>query len=78
MSYEIASDVGHGRIKATVSLPARTPAEEVLLRLRHPRSAPIRSVTVNGATWKDVDRAREVVILRDVAGTVKVEVIYAT
>jgi hypothetical protein len=74
--YEIVSDADRGKIMATVRLPSRNPAKEVLLRLRHPQAAPIRSVQVNGAVGSDFDAAREVVRLHDVAGTVRVDVIY--
>jgi len=74
VDYEIVSDVNHGKISATVKMPSRRPAREVWLRLRHPASVPIASVTVNGKPWKDVDVTKEVVRLHDVAGTIKVEV----
>ena len=76
LDYEIVSDVDHGKITATVKLPSRNPPKEVRLRLRHPKSAPITSVTVNGKPWQDFDPAKEVVRLHGVADTVKVEVIY--
>ncbi|MCX6872521.1 MAG: hypothetical protein NTW21_01755, partial [Verrucomicrobia bacterium] len=77
VAYEIVSDVDHGKITATVGLPSRNPPAGVWLRLRHPQSAPIKSVTVNGKQWKDFDPAKEVVRLHGVAGTVKVDVMYA-
>jgi hypothetical protein len=76
VDYEITSDVAHGRIAAGVNMPARTPPRAVLLRLRHPQAAPIRSVTVNGRPWQDFDASREVVRLVDVKGRVAVEVRY--
>jgi hypothetical protein len=76
VSYEIVSDVEHGKIAATVEVPARTPAKTVLLRLRHPKAAPIKAVTVNGREWKDFDATKEVIRLKDVTGTVKVEAAY--
>ena len=92
VDYEIVSDVDNGKITATVKMPSRNPPKEVWLRLRHPKSAPIRSVTVNGPStdsanspqagsgqgkeWKDFDAAKEVVKLRDIAGTANVEVRY--
>ena len=77
VNYEIVSAVDRGRITATVDMPSRRPASRVLLRLRHPRAAAIRKVTVDGAEWGDFDAAREVVILHDIAETVRVEVSYA-
>jgi len=76
VAYEIVSDVDNGRITATVGLPARKPPSAVLLRLRHPQAAPIKSVTVNGKPWTDFDAAREVIRLHDVVGTIRVEAAY--
>jgi len=76
VAYEINSDVDHGKVSATVTMPTRNPPTEVRLSLRHPKSAPIKSVTVNGKPWKDFDPANEVVRLRGVTGLVKVETTY--
>lgn len=76
VSYEIVSDVAHGKIDATVELPSRNPPKEVVLRLRHPQSTPIKSVTVNGQPWKDFDSSAETIRLRDLKGVVKVEASY--
>lgn len=72
VDYEIASDANHGTITATVEMPKRSAPREVRLRLRHPRSAPIKSVTVNGKRWPDVDRGQETVRLHDLTGHVTV------
>ena len=76
VDFEIVSDVDHGRIMATLTMPSRQPATPVWLRLRHPQTAPIRGVTVNGQDYLDFDPAREAVTLHDLAGTVRVEVRY--
>ena len=88
IDYEIVSDVDHGRITARINMPARNAAhsvveggapravQEVWLRLRHPTSAPIREVTVNGQEWDDFDPAREVVTLYDLKDNVNVRVKY--
>jgi hypothetical protein len=76
LAYEIVSDADNGRITATVEMPSRNPPKEVRLRLRHPKAAPIKSVTVNGKEWKDFDPAKEVVKLQGVKGTVTVEASY--
>jgi len=47
----------------------------VLLRVRHPRSAPMRGVTVDGKEWKDFDAAGEAVRLRGI-GTLAVAIRY--
>ncbi|MBX7258291.1 MAG: hypothetical protein K1Y02_18150 [Candidatus Hydrogenedentes bacterium] len=76
-AYEIASDVDNGRITATVDIPSRKPPKNVLLRLRHPQGAPIKSVSVNGKPWNDFDAAKEYVRLHGVKGSVSVEVSYS-
>ena len=76
VDFEITSDVDHGRITATLKLPSRHPAGQVWLRLRHPKAAPIRGVSVNGQDYRDVDSAKEVVKLHDLSGNVSVEVRY--
>ena len=59
MAYEIVSDVDHGKITATVEMPSRNPPKSVLLRFRHPKASPIKSVTVNGKPWTDFDPVKE-------------------
>ncbi|HWD38626.1 MAG TPA: hypothetical protein VG944_07240 [Fimbriimonas sp.] len=72
MSYKITSDVDHGQIAAEVSIPDRSQAKVILLRLRHPRGMPMRSVTVNGRPWSKFDTYKEVVSLAGLKGTVNV------
>ena len=76
VDYEIISDVDHGAITATVTLPSRQAPKAVLLRLRHPTGAPMRSATVDGKPWHDFDVASETVRLTGLRGTVRVEVRY--
>ncbi|MCX7004953.1 MAG: hypothetical protein NTV22_16990 [bacterium] len=59
-----------------MKMPSRNAPKEVWLRLRHPTSAPIRGVIVNGKKWKDFDAAREVVTLHNLKDIVSVEVKY--
>jgi hypothetical protein len=75
-AYEIVSDAEHGKIVATVETPDRNPPKTMLVRFRHPKSLPIKSVTVNGKEWNDFDPAKETIRLHDVQGTVKVEASY--
>ncbi|MBN2311839.1 MAG: hypothetical protein JXR94_22865, partial [Candidatus Hydrogenedentes bacterium] len=75
-AYEITSDADNGKITAAVEMPSRRPPRSVLLRLRHPTGAAIKSVTVNGEPWTDFDATREVVRLHDVGGSVSVVVAY--
>ena len=76
VAFEIVSDVDNGRITASVELPARKPPKELLLRLRHPKAVPVRSVTVNGQPWTDFDAAKEAIRLHDIEGTVRLEARY--
>lgn len=74
--YAIVSNVNHGKIDATVELPARQAPKAVRLRLRHPTRAPIRSVMVNGAPWEKFDREKEVIHLDGLQGTATVTATY--
>ena len=76
LAYEIVSDVDNGKITATVEIPSRNPPKSVVVRFRHPKAAPIKSVMVNGQPWSDFDPAKEIVRLRNVRGSVKVETVY--
>jgi hypothetical protein len=76
LAYEIVSDVDHGKIAATVEMPARKPPQSVLLRFRHPKTTPIKGATVNGKAWSDFDPVKEVIRLHDVQGSVKVQAVY--
>jgi hypothetical protein len=76
VGYEIVSAADNGRIGATVEMPAGRPPQSVRLRFRHPRSSPMKSVTVNGRAWMDYDPDKEVISLHGLAGTIKVEARY--
>ncbi len=72
LAYEIVSDVEQGRITATVQLPARTVPQKVILRLRHPKAAPMQRLSVNGKEWMKFDSAKETIDLTGLSGTVTV------
>ena len=76
LAFEIVSDVANGKISATVEIPARKAPKEVVLRFRHPTSAPIKGVTVNGKDWKDFNKDKETITLKDLTGTVAVTAQY--
>jgi hypothetical protein len=61
---------------ATVEMPSRKAPKEVVLRLRHPKSAPIKSVTVNGKPWSEFNKDKETITLKGQAGTVAVAAQY--
>jgi len=76
VAYEIVSDADHGRISATVEMPSRRRPKEVVLRFRHPKSAPIKSVTVNGKPWTEFNKDKETITLKGLTGNVAVTAQY--
>jgi hypothetical protein len=52
-----------GHIEASIEPPARTPPNEIVLRLRHPEGKPMQAVTVNGKRHTDFDAKRETITL---------------
>jgi hypothetical protein len=72
LAYELLSDVDHGTITASIEIPSRQPPQTVLLRLRHPRKAPLKSATVNGKAWSGFNRGKEVIELVGCKGKVVV------
>jgi hypothetical protein len=76
VGYEIVSDVDNGKIAATVEMPSRNSPKSVLLRFRHPKALPIKSVAVNGKPWRDFDAAKETIRLRGLNANLKVEAHY--
>ena len=76
LAYEIVSDVDHGRITATIEIPDRNAPKSVLLRFRHPTSAPIQSVRVNGKRWTRFNQDKEVIELTGLRGKVTVAASY--
>jgi hypothetical protein len=76
VGYEIVSDADNGKIAATVEMPTRHAPKSVVLRFRHPKGLPMKSVTVNGVSSADFDPLNDTIRLHDVEGTVKVEASY--
>jgi hypothetical protein len=74
--YDITSDTDHGKITATVEVPARRPPRTIVLRLRHPTATPIKNVTVNGKPWTAFDAQKEMITLTGVSGTATVTASY--
>jgi len=75
-AYEIVSDADNGKIAATVQIPSRNPPKSVLLRFRHPKALPIKSVEVNGKSWTDFDKDKEFIRLHGLTGTVALRARY--
>ena len=76
VAYEIVSDVDNGTINATIELPSRKAPNAVVLRFRHPTSAPIKAITVDGKPWTEFDAAKETITLKGLSGTVAVQANY--
>jgi len=60
--------VDNGKITATIQIPNRSPAKNVILRFRHPQAKSIRGVTVNGRPWKRFNPDKEVIELKESTG----------
>jgi hypothetical protein len=76
LAYEIVSDVDKGRITGTVEIPNRIPPKKVIVRFRHPRALPIKSVTVNGHPWYGFNKDKEIIELAGLTGKVVVAAAY--
>jgi hypothetical protein len=76
VGYEIVSDVENGTINATVEMPVRKVPPEILVRFRHPKSAPIKAVTVNGEPWTEFNQDKETITLKGLSGTVSITAQY--
>ncbi len=55
--------------------PGKVP-KEVVLRFRHPKTAPIKAVTVNGKPWTAYNKDKETISLKGLTGTVAVSAQY--
>jgi hypothetical protein len=75
-AYEIVSDVDNGKISATVEMPTRKAPKEVVLRFRHPKTASIKAVTVNGKPWTEFNKDKETITLKGLTGNVAVTAQY--
>ena len=53
-------------------MPSRPPAPTLVLRFRHPKAAPIQSVTLNGQPWNQFKPVQEVIELKGLTGKVAV------
>jgi hypothetical protein len=76
VAYGIVSDVDNGKINATVEMPTRKTPKELILRLRHPKSAPMKSVAVNGKPWTEFNKEKEAITLKGLTGQVAVTAQY--
>jgi hypothetical protein len=71
VSFRVESRAGQGAIRAEVAVPDR--CRGIVLRLRHPMGAPMKSVLLNGQPHQRFDPARETIELEPPAGPCRVE-----
>lgn len=72
VSFDIVSEVNRGSINAKVTLTSGNTMKEICLHLRHPNTAPMKGVTINGDPWPEFNQDMETITLKDLAGTVTV------
>ena len=53
LTATLESRVAAGEIRADIRMPSVVPPTSLLVRLRHPDRARMKSVTVNGQPWTD-------------------------
>jgi hypothetical protein len=78
VSLEVRSAVNSGRIEIKADPPRRNPCRAIKLRVRHPETRPIRSVTVGGKPWQDVDPTGPWVVLPGAGAEQRIVVSYAS
>ena len=59
ISFTVRSQAAASQLTAEIDMPERHQPKTLLLRLRHPQARSIRSVTVNGQPWTDVNLEKE-------------------
>jgi hypothetical protein len=59
LSMKIESQAASNKILAQVNMPERKHPRSLIVRLRHPKGQPIKSITVNGQAWTDFDVEKE-------------------
>lgn len=64
VSYRITSDTDHGTIQAEIAPPTRKAPREIVLHVRHPERATMRSVTIDGKPARDFDAEHELIRLK--------------
>jgi hypothetical protein len=72
IAYTIVSGADRGTISATVELPSRETPKSIILRLRHPKAAPLKSVEVNSKAWLKFNADKEFIQLDGLKGNVTV------
>ncbi|MBN1818011.1 MAG: hypothetical protein JW828_11680 [Sedimentisphaerales bacterium] len=65
IAMRMDSRAASGTITAIVDRPARKRPSRLIVRFRHPKSLPIKAVTVNGSVWAGVDIPKEWIVIPD-------------
>ena len=76
LDYNVRSEIDNGKVHITMQMPDRNVASEVSLRLRVPGKKTIKSVTVNGKSYKAFDAADETIDLTGRTGRLDMVVDY--
>jgi hypothetical protein len=76
VGYQIESLVNQGRIGASVQPPRRQRPRNTYLRLRHPKQASLRRVTIDGRPWPEFDAVKEWIRLPATGGELKIVAYY--
>jgi hypothetical protein len=63
LSFRIKPNADASEIKVTLAPPSQTPPKNIYVRIRHPESKPIKSVTVNGKPYDQFDAKKEWIVL---------------
>ncbi len=63
LSANVQSQAASGEIRAEVDTQFSHNPKTLLVRFRHPQGRPIRSATVNGEDWTQIDREKEWVMI---------------
>ena len=59
VNFTLESRTASDEISALIDLELRTLPSALFVRLRHPHSQPMKTVSVNGKKWTDFDAAKE-------------------
>lgn len=63
ISFSAVSQINSNRIIVEIETPNVYTPKKLLIRLRHPQTKSIQSVTVNGDDWKNFDVKEEWIVI---------------
>lgn len=76
VSYSISSSSAIGHIDAEIQPPTRNPPKQIVIRIRHPKGKPMKSVTIAGKAHFDFDATAETIRLTPSSSTLRLRVTY--